>query len=306
MKKFLSALGVVATLFFVNCKKDDDVSYTPPRPYDEVYAENIAQIEEYLQTHSISVTKNGNGDVTNVVFDTITDGTTASIYTQTDFPIKTYIFKSDEVEYKIYYLQLDDKPDNIATFEDITYGNKPSGADAVITSYKGYTLNGNMFDSNEIGAKFDLTGVIAGWQLIIPQFRSGSSQFESDGTLNYTNYGSGVMFVPSGLAYFNNGSSGIPAYAPLIFTFNLNQVFYLDQDGDGILSRYEFGYSEDGKLIDTDGDGIPNYLDRDDDNDGYLTLEEIKINGVIPPFEDILNCQGTTGGLKKHLDPTCH
>lgn len=306
MKKFLSALGVVATLFFVNCKSDDDVTNIVVRDYDEVYAENIAQIEEYLNTHSITVTKNGNGDVSNVVFDTITDASVTSIMNQTDFPIKTYNFLRNEVAYKIYYLQLDSKPDNITTFEDTTYGNKPSGADAVIATYKGYTLDGTMFDSSDMGAKFDLTSVIAGWQLILPEFRSGTSQFNTAGTLDFSNYGSGVMFVPSGLAYFSSGSTNIPAYAPLIFTFNLNQVFYLDQDADGILSRYEFGYNADGTLLDTDGDGIANYLDRDDDNDGYLTIDEIKINGVIPAFENILNCQGTTGGLKKHLDPTCH
>ena len=307
MKKFLSALGVVSTLFFVNCKSDDDkVVYTPPRPFDEVYVENIAQIEEYLDTHSISVTKNGNGDVTDVAFDTITDAAVVSILNQSEFPIKTYNFKKNDVEYKIYYLQLDSKPDNITAFEDTTYGNKPSGADAVFASYKGYTLDGKMFDSSDFGAKFDLSSVIAGWQLIMPEFRSGISSFNNQGTLDSSNYGSGVMFIPSGLAYFNSGSTGIPPYAPLIFTFNLTQVFYLDQDNDGIPSRFEFGYNADGTFIDTDGDGIPNFMDADDDNDGYLTLDEIKINGVIPAFEDILNCEGTTGGLKKHLNPACH
>ncbi|UYW00471.1 hypothetical protein K5I29_07845 [Flavobacterium agricola] len=282
------------------------MSYTPPRPYDEVYAENIVQIEEYLNNHSINVTKNNNGDVINVVFDSIKDASTVSIMDQTEFPIKVLNFKSKDVTYKIYYLQLDDKPDNIEAFENEEYGNRPSGADAVIATYKGFTLDGKVFDSNELGARFDLTNVVAGWQLIMPKFRSGTSSFASDGTLQFSNYGSGVMFVPSGLGYYNSASAGIPAYAPLIFTFNLNQVFYLDQDNDGIPSRYEFGYNEDGTIIDTDGDGIPNYMDADDDNDGYLTIEEIKINGVVPPFNDILNCEGTTGGLKKHLNPACH
>jgi len=306
MKKFLSALGVISTLFFVNCKKDDDVSYTPPRPYDEVYAENIVQIEDYLNSHAITVTKNANGDVTDVAFDSIATAGMVSVMDQTEYPIEVLQFNTHDLNYKIYYLKLDDKPTNITEFEDAQYGNRPSGADAVITTYKGFTLDGKVFDSNDIGVKFDLTNVISGWQLILPQFRSGLSQFESDGTLDFSKYGSGVMFVPSGLAYFNNATSGIPAYAPIAFTFNLNQVFYLDQDNDGILSRYEFGYNENGTIIDTDGDGIPNYLDADDDNDGYLTREEIKINGVVPPFADILNCEGTTGGLKKHLNPACH
>ena len=49
--------------------------------------------------------------------------------------------------------------------------------------------------------------------------------------------GAGVMFLPSGLAYFNGASGSIPSYSPLIFSFKLYAIKRADQDGDGILSR---------------------------------------------------------------------
>lgn len=299
MKKILYILGLTASLIVVSCNKDDDsTAVVPPRAYDEVYAEDIVKIEEYLRTHTLQVTRNGN-DVTDVAFDTLTTSG-VSIMDQTDFPIQYKIVRKHDIDYKLYYLKLDTKQDTDAD------GKKPSGADQVLTTYVGRTLKNDIFDSNDRGASFDLTSVIAGWQLIIPEFRSGDNTINNDGTLNFSNYGSGVMFVPSGLAYFNSSTSGISMYSSLIFTFNLHQVFYLDHDNDGIPSRFEFGYDEDGNVIDTDGDGKPDYNDYDDDNDGYLTKEEIKIDGVIPDFDNILSCNGTTTGIKKHLDATCH
>ncbi|MEM7126238.1 MAG: hypothetical protein AAF702_07915 [Chloroflexota bacterium] len=51
-----------------------------------------------------------------------------------------------------------------------------------------------------------------------------------------------------------------------------------DDDGDGVLTIYEFadpnGDGNPDDAIDTDGDQMPNYLDPDDDNDGVATSEE--------------------------------
>ena len=62
---------------------------------------------------------------------------------------------------------------------------------------------------------------------------------------------------------------------------------------------------------DTDGDGIPNFLDVDDDGDGYSTKIEIKnpATGLFYPFADIPSCDGNTtdaARVKKHLDKNCH
>ena len=52
---------------------------------------------------------------------------------------------------------------------------------------------------------------------------------------------------------------------------------------------------------DTDGDNIPNFLDTDDDGDGYSTLFEIQENGVkVFPYP---TCDS---GIPKYLDKSCH
>jgi hypothetical protein len=61
---------------------------------------------------------------------------------------------------------------------------------------------------------------------------------------------------------------------------------------------------------DTDGDGIPDFLDVDDDGDGYGTRKEITAaDGTIIPFASIPSCDGNTTNasrIKKHLDKNCH
>ena len=64
------------------------------------------------------------------------------------------------------------------------------------------------------------------------------------------------------------------------------------------------------ELIDTDGDGIPDFLDTDDDGDGVSTKKEITAaNGTLIPFADIPSCDGNTtkpARIKKHLDKNCY
>src|SRR5690606_32052266 len=90
------------------------------------------------------------------------------------------------------------------------------------------------------------------------------------------NYGLGVMFIPSGLAYFGSPLIGVPAYSNLIFRFELYQMEVNDHDNDGIPSYLE-DINENGNVYDdnTDGDNIPNFLDNDDDGDGVLTINEL-------------------------------
>lgn len=59
----------------------------------------------------------------------------------------------------------------------------------------------------------------------------------------------------------------------LITTSLLNNT---DHDGDGVLSTQEGTTSE----KDTDGDGIPDYLDIDDDGDNILTRVEIEVTAT--------------------------
>ena len=58
-------------------------------------------------------------------------------------------------------------------------------------------------------------------------------------------------------------------------------------DNDDVPAELEEVLDEDGNLLDTDGDGIPDYLDIDDDNDNVLTRSEellaVDENGAVIP-----------------------
>ncbi|WP_296145991.1 T9SS type A sorting domain-containing protein [uncultured Flavobacterium sp.] len=68
-----------------------------------------------------------------------------------------------------------------------------------------------------------------------------------------------------------------------------------DDDGDMILTSAEYVFTNTGRntnvLLDTDNDGIPNYLDNDDDGDGVLTINE-DYNHNNNPADDDTNSNG--------------
>lgn len=79
---------------------------------------------------------------------------------------------------------------------------------------------------------------------------------------------------------------------------------YLDNDDDGDLVLTEFEYvfpagrnSDESSPLDTDLDGIPDYLDNDDDGDGVLTIDE-DYNGNNNPMDDDTN----SNGIPDYLD----
>ena len=231
------------------------------------------------------------------------------------------------VTYKVYYLVLRQG-----------VGQSPTNTDAVLASYNGRylqsttveavtTVAATAFEEVKLPQQFlSLLGTVKGWSEIFPQFKTGSYEEHKvnnipDGTIDYTDFGAGVMFIPSGLAYYNYGAGSIPSYAPLVFSFKLYEIQRLDSDGDGVLNYQEDldgdGYMYDYRSLvnypitpttnsdDTDGDGIPNFFDIDDDGDNYTTKVEIKntTTGLPYPFADIPTC---TSGKKNFLDATCH
>lgn len=78
---------------------------------------------------------------------------------------------------------------------------KPTLASRVTCNYKGYFLDGEVFDENN-NIEFPLTGVIRGWQLGMQNFGRG---------------GSGTLFIPPTLGYGANGTGSIPGNTALIF-----------------------------------------------------------------------------------------
>ncbi len=245
---------------FMACPSDDSPSSEPLRDYQEVYNEEIVEIENFLDTHYVTVDADFN-----TTFTEIPDGGTQTPISE--MPELTHLpVTLNDVDYKVYYLKLNDG-----------INENPTAIDSVYSSYKGQLLDKTIFDHASTPIWFKLEEVIPAWGKIFPLFKTGDYvENPSTGLVTYSGYGAGVMFVPSGLGYYNIEKALIPAYSPLIFTFSLKRLRYRDHDGDKILSKYEYGPDLSEEAIDTDGDDYYDYLDVDDDADGVLTKEEIK------------------------------
>jgi len=264
---------------FVSCNNDDDdgsdVILVPIADRTEQQVIDKDSLLGYLNTNyynSSVFIGNPNPSIDDLVITELPDGETVPIdhtLLIDDVEIKTTVFVDfdEEVDYEYYILRLN-QGGGI---------EKPNFSDNVRVNYSGNLLDEVVFDSSANPVDFDLITLVPGWSRVLPEFNSAESFIESgDGTINYSNTGVGVMFLPSGLGYFaDSPTSSIPIYSNLIFKFELYQTEILDHDFDGISS-----YLEDlnGDLSlgndDTDEDGIPNFIDRDDDNDGTLTVEE--------------------------------
>jgi hypothetical protein len=281
------------------------------------YASDNTDIEEYLKTNYITVVSHpgfiDDQDISIVKIPA--GGTQKSIWDQTTYELKSRSVSLHDITYKLYYLVLRNGT-----------GISPCNVDGVLASYKGEylerlttagvtALTATPFEEVKYPQSFfSLFSVIPGWSEIFPQFKTGTYTSNSDGTVSYNDFGAGVMFIPSGLAYYAAGKGTIPAYAPLVFGFKLYEIQRTDQDGDGVMSFQE-DINGDGYMRvlatgvvnpdDTDGDGIPNFLDADDDADGVSTKTEITgANGVLIPFADIPSCDGNTtdpARVKRHL-----
>ena len=89
-------------------------------------------------------------------------------------------------------------------------GTRPTSTSNVTVDYKGYFLDGVVFDeSNSNGISFRLNEVIQGWTEGITYFREG---------------GNGILLVPYNLGYGESGRGSIPGGSVLIFDIRLLSV----------------------------------------------------------------------------------
>lgn len=313
MNKFRFYFLLILSVIIFSCNKSDSSDPVPPRDFAEQYAEDIATIEDFLNTHYIDVVNSTGVDDQDVTFTKIPSGGTQpsmmSWLNREAYPkLLVKEVELDDITYKVYYIKLR---------EDNATGEAPTRVDRVKVAYKGsylyYETSTNLitkqFDYNPYPDDFfSLTAVIRGWTEIIPMFKAGV--FVEPTTpgepSKFTDFGAGVMFVPSGLGYYNLAQENIPSYSCLVFNFKLYDVARADHDNDGVLSIYE-DINGNGIFTDddTDGDGIYDYLDSDDDEDGYFTKTEIKNpeTGAAYPFDQIPTCPS---GKKNYLDIDCH
>lgn len=286
---FIGLFAVVAS-----CNNDDDDMFEaiPDRDRGVVYEEDIAEIEEYLQTHFFNYDEFDFTDPTNpsndgfrIVFDTIAGSNSDKTSLMDQFDdnnegfLKLKIVEDRDIEYKLYYLEVRKGGGNTINF-----------CDTASLTYDGSSMDGNTFDSAVNPTNFSLitipnveNGIITGLQQALLEFQTSTGfNSNSDGTINYENNGIGAVFIPSGLAYFSQPIGAVPAYSPLIFKFDLLERTLRDHDIDRVWSYLE-DLNGNGNAYDddTDGDFTPNFIDNDDDGDGYLTRDELEYNTYV-------------------------
>ncbi len=84
---------------------------------------------------------------------------------------------------------------------------KPNPSSTIDIIYTGYFLDGSVFDSsNGFPVRFQLFGLIQGWQIGLQQFNKESA---------------GILLIPSRLAYGRNGSGSIPPNTVIRFDIEL-------------------------------------------------------------------------------------
>ena len=279
---------LIATVW--SCKKDDgtDLVIVPPRALDEVAVEDDAAIEAFLETHFYNYEEFANPPA------------------EFDFKIKIGVIEGDNAD-KIPLMQQVQSETVTVTNTDLgledeqsvqqTYyyliareggGERPTAADSTFVNYEGSLLDGTVFDERSNNWLY-LPFLVRGFAKGASQLRAGTEiVVNEDGTTKITNSGVGMVFMPSGLGYFNNLQGEIPRYSPLIFKLELGlMVADTDYDNDGIPSIME-DLNGDGNLNNDNTDReaeirartglIPNHLDADDDGDGTPTRDEIIID----------------------------
>jgi len=236
----------------------------------------------------------------NHYFDTSIDSVKPLITGETalfdDEKLKTMAVNDSDVDYTLYYyVNRVGDPEPIKGY--------PSVMDSVLVKYYGQRIINtdsisNSFDSNS-GIWFTLNGVIRGWSYGFTNFKGGKNVTDN-GPITYDNGGKGILFIPSGLAYYNNGSGAILPNENLLFYIDLyDLVEGTDHDNDGVASIHEDPDGDgDPRNDDTDEDNIPNFVDIDDDNDGILTKDE-DTNGDGDPRNDDSDGDSTPN----YLDP---
>lgn len=160
---------------------------------------------------------------------------------------------------------------------------KPKFCDEALLSYVGMDLKKVIFDNALNPVKLDLSSTVKGFSESVSEFNIATNAVNSgDGTITYTDYGVGAVFMPSGLGYYASPSGSIGYYSPLIFKLKVYNEKELDHDSDGIPTYLE-DLNDDHNLFndDTDSNSFPNYIDFNDDNDPVLTIEEVVISEYI-------------------------
>lgn len=261
---------LLVTLLIAACEDDNQFE---PYDYEAVAIVDDELLQEYLETHYY-----------NEVLDSIKEVTDGERPFSED--VQVMEVEENDVNYKLYYI-----------VREQGVGYQPSEYDDVLTTYRGELLTGTVFDKREsiqVGNPwFNLTGVIRGWAYGFTHFRGGTNISQPDMPIEFEDYSTGFLFIPSGLAYAGAAQGQIPPSSPLVFTVALHHAAAADHDDDGVVTNAEDVDGDgDPSNDDTDEDGFANFFDPDDDGDGTLTKNE-DANGDGDPTNDDTDGDGT-------------
>ncbi|WP_347067842.1 RHS repeat-associated core domain-containing protein [Flavobacterium sp. WV_118_3] len=192
---------------------------------------------------------------------------------------------------------------------DVSFGGK-------ITQLLGSdVIDGGMAVNGSANTTFNTnaTTTTSGSALTAPASKLGTAAFDIC-SINYT-FGSPINTLTREFDFNHNVGAGLNN-PPVSTSGNITMTVtpgtvrvlgpcLMDTDGDGLYDIYE-DVNNDNNLAndDTDGDGVPNYLDLDDDGDGYATWEAIEgadPNGDHNP-SDAIDTDGD--GIPDYLDKT--
>ena len=289
MKKKLFFL-VPVFLLLLQCKKEDTSPTYTIRDYSEQVTVDQDLLESYLKTHTYNYEDFNNESDVNIKLDTISDNNSSRLTLFEQAKIKTIDVANSEgqiTSHNLYYIIAREGSNE-----------NPSVADSVYVSYDGILIDGNTFDNRKFPIWIDLANSLQGFREGVSELRTGKFTENSNGTIDYTSFGVGLFFIPSGIGYFENISAGIPEYSPLIFTVKLMTHTDTDHDNDGILSIFEDIDGDNNPFgDDTDGDNLWNMYDVDDDGDGILTVNELDKNN------DSIIDDSNNDGIPDYLDP---
>ncbi len=295
-------IAIIATLF-VACENDDDITVelVEARDRTEQQLSDLDSLQTFLATHYYNsgfFETGTNHKYSDIVITPLPENgilPDPNNNTLLINAVETLTTEYQDATYEYYVLKLNQGG-----------GDAPKFTDNIRVRYEG-SLVETLENFDEAVTPIDLSlqsngvtgGTIRAWQLIMPTF-SGIAEGDftvSAGNVVYNNFGLGVMFIPSGLAYFSSATNGITAYSNLIFKFELLQVETEDHENDGVPSYLEdLDNDSDVTNDDTDEDGTPNFIDFDDDGDGVLTLFE-DLDGDGDPTNDDSDGDGTPNYL---------
>ncbi|WP_237708937.1 FKBP-type peptidyl-prolyl cis-trans isomerase [Gillisia marina] len=222
----LFILIVLTSISIISCKNDDDSSGPDVVPIRDRGEQAIADDEaliSYLQTHFYNEEDFQNpveGFDYRIKFDSIAGANSDKTPLIDSDLLTTKVVNRNDVDYTIYILKIREG-----------VGAHPTFADSTFQNYRGELLNRISFDNTANPVWFDHPGalsqanpgiaVVALTEALIEFGEASDFTVNADNTVTFTDdFGVGAVFLPSGLAYFNNPTSNIPAYSHLFLVFS--------------------------------------------------------------------------------------